>query len=212
MNVFVKKISTIITAIAFIAVLVSNVDAQTVSPKIGVRGGLGTDIHGGIAYGVGGNYLLSYPNGGLELGVLLFGGSFEESSEDGYNFDTGAPHIYDETTDIFVFGLMANYLIGYDQSTTKSYFIVGAGLASISVDWEEKSATDGSLGTIMPGGGSMQSESASGAGTVFNLGVGKSFSENFDMRVEFPTIVTFSTAGNASAVIPTFIVTAGFRF
>ena len=212
MHVFLKHLSKLIIALALVTIMVVQVNAQSELPKIGLRGGAGTDINGGVAYGLGGNYLLTYPNGGLELGILYFGGSFEESSEDGFNPSTGNPHTYDETTDISVIGFMANYLIGYDQNTPSTFFIVGAGLASISIEWEQSSTTDISLGTPLPGGGTMQAEDASGGGTVFNLGVGKSFAGNFDLRLEFPTIVTFSAPGTSSSVIPTFIVTAGIRF
>ncbi len=185
-------------------VISSAISAQT-SPRIGLRGGVGTDINLGLAYGGGANYLITTPNNSLELGLLFFGGSFDETTEEGI-------HTYDESTDIFVFGVMANYLIGYNPDASRSFFIAGIGLASISIDWEERSKTDESLGTLLPGGGSMQAEDGSGGGTVFNLGIGKTFSGNFDLRAEVPVIVSFSAPGSASAVIPTFIVTAGIRF
>lgn len=180
--------------------------AQT-DPKVGLRAGVGTDINGGLAYGAGANYLLTFPQNtnSLELGIVMFGGSFEESTDEGI-------HTYDETTDIFVFGILANYLIGYQPNQPSTFFIAGVGLASISVEWEERSATDVSLGPLLPGGGSMQSEDGSAGGMVFNLGFGRSFSGGFDIRAELPVIVSFSAPGEASAVIPTLIVTAGLRF
>ena len=181
--------------------------AQT-SPKIGLRAGIGTDVNGGLAYGVGGNYLLTFPknpNNSLELGVILFGGSFEETSEEYI-------HTYEETTDIFVFGIMANYLIGYQPGQPGTFFVVGMGLASISVEWEERSSTDVSLGPYLPGGGSMQSADGSAAGTVFNLGVGRSFEGGLDLRLEIPVILAFSAPGEATSVIPTVMATAGYGF
>ena len=181
--------------------------AQTepVEPKIGVRAGFGTDVNLGLAYGLGVNYLLTYPQNSLELGIVFFGGSFEESTDEGM-------HTYDETTDIAVFGVLANYLIGYKPKTSGSFFIAGIGLASVGIEWEERSATDVSLGPLLPGGGSMQSVDGSGGGTVFNLGYGRTFPSGLDLRFELPVIVSFAVPGEASAVIPTFIVTAGLRF
>jgi len=184
--------------------VVTSAQAQA-DPKIGLRAGVGTDINLGLAYGVGANYLLSFPQNSLELGVILFGGSFDETSDEGM-------HTYDETTDLFVFGLLANYLIGYTPNQPGTFFIAGIGLASISMEWEERSKTDESLGTPLSGGGSMQSVDGSAGGTVFNLGFGRSFTNGFDVRAELPVIVSFSAPGEASAVIPSLIVTAGIRF
>lgn len=176
-------------------------------PKIGIRAGLGTDISGGIAYGGGVNYLISFPSASLELGVILFGGSFEESTEEGI-------HIYDEKTDVFLFGVMANYLFNYSPNLPGTYFVAGFGLAAVEIEWEESSATDGSLGTPLPGSvsGSMQAEDGSVGGSVFNLGVGRTFTGGLDVRAEIPVILTFSAPGDATSVIPTFTVTAGLRF
>jgi len=178
--------------------------AQT-SPKVGIRAGVGTDINLGVAYGVGANYLISLPQNSLELGVVIFGGSFDETTDEGI-------HTYEETTDIFVFGLLGNYLIDYTPNEPGSFFVVGFGLASINVEWEERSDTDESLGTLLPDGGSMQSDDGSVGGTVFNLGFGMSFTGGFDVRAEVPVIVSFGSPGEASSVIPTLIVTAGLRF
>lgn len=175
------------------------------SPRVGLRAGVGTDISFGLAYGAGANFLVDLSSNKVELGIVLFGGSFEESSDEGM-------HTYDETTDIVVFSALANYLIGYDPDQASTFFIAGFGLASISIEWEERSHTDNSLGTPLDGGGSMQSEDASGGGTVFNLGFGKSFGNGFDLRVEAPTIISFASPEGASSVIPTFMVTAGIRF
>ena len=185
--------------------LIASTASGQVSPKIGIRGGVGTDINLGLAYGLGGNFLLNLSDNSLELGVVVFGGSFEESTDEGM-------HTYDEKTDLFVFGLMANYLIGYTPRKSGLFFVTGIGLASISVEWEERSDTDVSLGPLLPGGGSMQSEDGTAGGTVLNLGIGRSFSNGWDVRAELPVIVTFAPPGESSAVIPTMIATLGYRF
>jgi hypothetical protein len=198
------KSTTYLLLLAILLIGVSATIGQT-GPRVGLRAGVGTDIDLGLAYGAGGNYLLTFPKNSLELGILLFGGSFEETSDEGI-------HTYEETTDIFVFGAVANYLIGYQPDMTGTFFVVGTGLASVSVDWEERSDTDVSLGTPLPGGGSMQSADGSSAGSVFNLGIGQAFAGGFDIRFEVPVILTFSAPGEASSVVPTFIFTAGYRF
>jgi len=196
-----------LTLIGILVLGVSATHAQT-NPRVGLRAGLGTDANLGIAYGVGGNYLLTFPknpNNSLELGIVLFGGSFDETTEEAIN-------TYEETTDIFVFGILANYLMGYQPGEPGAFFVAGFGLASVSVTWEERSSTDNSLGTPLPGGGTMHSAEGSAAGTVFNLGVGHSFKGGFDIRLEVPVILAFSAPGEASSVIPTAIATAGIRF
>jgi len=181
-----------------------SVQAQT-GPRVGIRAGVGTDINLGLAYGVGANYLISFPQNSLELGFVFFGGSFKETSDEGM-------HTYEETTDIAVFGLLANYMIGYQPGTPGTFFIAGFGLASVNVEWEERSPTDVSLGPLLPDGGSMQSEDGSAGGTVFNLGLGRSFAGGLDLRAELPVIISFAAPGEAAAVIPTAIITAGMRF
>jgi len=183
-----------------------SVQAQT-NPKIGIRGGIGTDVTLGIAYGGGANYLLTFPkkpNNSLELGLILFGGSFEETTEEF--------HTYEETTDVMVIGALANYLIGYKPGQAGSFFVAGIGLASVNVEWEESSETDGSLGTPVGSEGSKQSAEGSAAGVVFNLGGGLAFNSGLDIRLEVPVILSFSAPGEASSVIPTAIATVGFRF
>lgn len=174
------------------------------SPRIGIRGGVGTDISLGLAYGAGVNMLLGQEGKYYEVGIVFFGGTFKETTDEGI-------HTYKETTDLIVFGLMGNVMINYTPNRDGVFYIVGAGLASINVSWEERSDTDVSLGTPLPGGGSMQSEDGTAGGTVLNLGMGKSFASGMDMRLEIPVIVTFAPPGGASSVVPTLILTIGFR-
>lgn len=200
-----KRTLCTVCCVLFVVGLVS-AHAQT-APRVGVRAGIGTDVTGGIAYGLGVNYLLTFesnPNNSLELGVVFFGGSFEETSEE--------YHTYVENTDVVVFGVLANYLIGYQPGKAGFFFIAGAGLASIGVEWEERSETDISLGTPLPGGGSMQSADGTSGGSVVNLGVGKTFKGGLDVRLEIPVILAFSSPGEAASVVPTAILTAGIRF
>ena len=192
-------------AITVIIACVCTLGAGTAYAQFGIRGGIGTDLSGGIAYGVGANYLIAANTNFLELGLSFFGGQFKETTDEGI-------HTYEEKTDVVVIGMMANYLAGYQPRGSKAFFVAGIGLGSISMDWEESSNTDTSLGTPIAGGGSMQSESGSGGGIIFNLGGGYSFSSPLDLRFEVPIFVTFAAPDRASSVIPTFILTAGYRF
>lgn len=198
------KALTILMILGILVMGTTATCAQT-EPKIGLRAGIGTDVNGGLAYGGGGNFIITRPNNAVELGIVVFGGSFEETTEEAIN-------TYEETTDLIVFGVMANYLIGYQPGKAGTFFVAGVGLASVNVEWEERSDTDVSLGTPLANGGSMQSEDGSAAGSVFNLGVGKSFEGGFDIRLEIPTIFVFSAPGEASSVVPTAMVTIGMRF
>lgn len=175
--------------------------SQNPNGSFGIRAGLGTDISLGLGYGIGANYLL--PESKIEIAVVLFGHTSEETTEE---FNT-----YKETTDLFVFGIMANYLFGYELNERGAYGIIGFGISAISIDWEETSPTDGSLGTPLPYGGSKQSESATGGGSIVNIGGGYSFG-NVSLRAEFPVIISFSAPGEASGVIPTFMITLGYNF
>jgi hypothetical protein len=143
--------------------------------RFGIRGGVGTDISGGLVFGGSLNYLLPTYSNPFEIGLVVFGGSFEETTEEF--------HTYVEKTDILVIGLSGNYLINYNQSSQGLFFLVGTGLAFIDVTWEESSDTDESLGPPLPGGGSIQSDEGSSFGFIFDLGIGYKFSNNVDAPV-----------------------------
>ncbi len=175
--------------------------AQVDHGSFTIRGGLGTDINLGLGYGAGIGYKFPYSN--FEVTAVLFGHSSEET--------TTEFHTYTEKTDLFVFGVLGNYLIGYSKYEPGFFGIVGFGFSAVSVDWEESSPTDISLGTPLPGGGSKQSESGTGGGSVINAGFGYSFG-NVSLRAEFPVIVAFSAPGGAAGVAPTFIVMLGYTF
>jgi hypothetical protein len=174
------------------------------SGSIGIRAGIGTDINLGLVYGGGINYLINLNQNAVEIGLVVFGGNSEETTED-YN-------TYTETTDVLVYGVLANYLFGYELKKSAVFGVVGFGFSAISVEWEESSPDDESLGTPLPGGGSKQSEDATAAGSILNLGFGIAFDGGFDIRVEAPIIFIFDAPGNASSIVPTFMATLGYHF
>lgn len=188
----------LLLSLSFIVITAYGQTDQT--GTFGIRAGIGTDISLGIAYGAGFNYRLQE---NMELGLVLFGGKFSETSNNGVND-------YEETTNIFAIAAQANWLFNHRPDETKPFFIAGTGLAFISYEWEERSATDTSLGTPLPGGGSMQSEEGGTGGVIFNVGAGMTFASPFDLRFEVPIMVPFGIE-NVS-VVPLFMITAGYRF
>jgi hypothetical protein len=197
------KLTKLIFTICII-LLVTNPSMSQTPGTFGIRGGIGTDINGGIAYGGSINYLFPVGNNHLEIGPVFYAGHFEETTEE-YN-------TYVEKTDLTVFGVLANYLIKYKPDGQGTFFVVGFGFAAVSVDWEESSPNDISLGTPLPGGGSKQSADGTAGGTVFNIGAGYKFTGNVDIRAEIPVIIIVDAPGEAGAVAPTFTATLGIRF
>jgi hypothetical protein len=171
----------------------------------GVRGGVGTDIGGGIAYGLGLNYIpATDASGSWELGIVAYGGSFKETTTEFFT--------YEEKTTIAAYGVLANRLFHYRPMMKGGYAIAGAGVGAVSVTWEERSSGDITLGTRLAGGGSMQSLSSTGAGAIVNVGAGYGFGGPWDVRVEAPILFISGPPGGASSVAPTLTVTAGVRF
>jgi len=200
----------IIAVMAFFGLLggafAGTADAQNEKPgAVGVRLGIGTDITGGIAYGVQLNYTLFQLPNAVEMGLAVFGGNFEEESDNGSN-------VYNEETKILVVGAMVNYLFRYSRETSGVYFLAGAGAGAISVEWEERSDTDTSLGTPLPGGGSMQSEEGTTGGLILNFGLGYRFTDNFDLRGQIPVFFISGGDERDGKVVPLISVTAGLNF
>jgi hypothetical protein len=92
------------------------------------------------------------------------------------------------------------------------YFVGGAGAGAISVEWEERSDTDVSLGTPLPGGGSMQSEDGTTGGLLLNFGLGYRITQNFDLRGQVPVFFISGGEQRDGAVVPLFSLTAGLNF
>ena len=131
-----KKLICFFLAAVISLSLCSIVEAANKTPaKIGLRGGLGTDISGGLAYGAGANYQLDLDGSVVELGINLYSGGYREEMDNGF-------HTYTETTKLFVFGVIANYLINYTPDDPGMFFVAGAGFALVNVNWEEESETD----------------------------------------------------------------------
>jgi len=203
----VKRI-LLVTALAALlgGTLAGTVGAQNEKPgAVGVRFGIGTDITGGIAYGGQLNYTLYQLPNAIEMGLAVFGGTFEEESDNGFN-------IYNEETRILVVGALVNYLFRYSNEASGVYFVAGAGAGAISVEWEERSDTDVSLGTPLPGGGSMQSEEGTTGGVLLNFGLGYRFTDNFDLRGQVPVFFISGGEERDGKVVPLFSITAGLNF
>ncbi len=197
--------SLIILTLTALLIAADSVCAQESPGVAGARIGAGTDITGGVAYGAQLDYTLFQNPNAFELGFALFGGTFEEDSDNGFNE-------YHEETTVVVFAAIANYLFRYSPESEGPYFVAGAGVGAVSVEWEESSATDTSLGTALPGGGSKQSEDGTTSGLILNFGIGTRLNDSFDLRLQVPTF--FISAGDQrdSAVVPTVTATLGIKF
>ena len=201
-----KVRNSIFVCLVFIVFVCPLTVFPTEIPKIGVRGGLGTDPNLGLAFGGGVNYMLeNVGDSPLELGAVLYYSHSSETSNNGFND-------YHETTNITVFGMLANYLMGYKFGKPGRFLMAGFGIGVVNLNWEEWSPTDESLGELLPGGGSRHDREGSGAGSVFNLGGGMAFSNGADIRFEVPVIVAFDPPEDASGVAFAFTLTAGMRF
>jgi len=194
----------IVTSVALILLVVSSSAPAFETERIGVRGGIGTDINLGVAFGGGANFLLAGKSP-LELGALIFSNHSRETTTTDF-------HEYIESTDILVIGITGNYLFGYMPAKSSTFFVAGSGLGIMNVNWEEKSYTDESLGEHLDGGGSKQTADGSAAGLIMNVGVGKNFTPKFDVRFEIPILIMTSTPGEASSIVPTLTLTAGVSF
>ena len=174
--------------------------------SLGVHAGLGTDLNLGLGIGAKVSIIPSmYRGHPLELGAELFYSHSVEVSDNGFNE-------YEETTNLVVFALMGNWLINYVPEQIGFYYIVGIGVAGISVDWRETSETDSSLGEPYGTSGSQQSAEGVTGGTILNLGAAYNLGDGFEIRLELPFLVIFTAPGQASAVAPALTLMGGYRF
>jgi len=183
----------------------ADTDANAKPGTVGIRAGIGTDITGGIAYGVQLNYTLNQNRNGIEMGLAVFGGHFEEESDNG-------SHVYKEETDVLVIGALVNYLFRWSLDVPGPYFLAGIGVGAFSVEWVESSDTDTSLGPPLAGGGSMMSEDGTTAGLLLNFGIGHRFNKAFDLRAQIPVLFVSGTDERDGKVVPMITVTAGLSF
>lgn len=174
--------------------------------QLGVHGGVGTDINLGLGLGVKVSAIpFQYRNQPLEIGVEVFYSNTTEITDEGL-------HSYEENTQLLVIGLLGNLLYRYNKEKPGVFYILGLGVAGVSVEWEEKSETDSSLGTPYGSSGSMQSADGTTGGSILNVGVGYHLGNGFEVRLELPVFVVFTAPGQASAVAPNLTLMAGYRF
>jgi hypothetical protein len=141
----------------------------------------------------------------IEVGIEFFYSTSTEESNTRVND-------YFDTTELIVFGAMANILFGYEMKSPAFFYILGFGISGLYVYWEEKSPTDTSLGVPCGDFGSMQSVEGSMGGAILNLGLGYYFGKGFEIRLELPIIIFFGEYGSASGVAPALTLMAGYRF
>jgi hypothetical protein len=196
------RVSTIV-ALALLT-LASALAAQSPG-RAGIRAGVGADISGGIAGGGQIDYTLFRGPNSFELGALVFGGTFSEDSNNGFND-------YFEETTVIAFAAIANYLFRHSLETPGPYFVVGGGVGGFSVSWREESPTDTSLGSPLSGGGSFQEEDGTAGGAILNFGIGQRFNERVDGRIQVPTFFISGGEERSEQIVPTLTVTLGIGF
>lgn len=200
----VRNISITITSLLLVfashATLADGMDIK----KFSVRAGIGTDINLGLGMGIGARFFYPLGNSVLEIGPDIF---FNHSTEETVEFYT-----YTETTDLLIFAARVNRLINYSPAKPGTYYVFGVGVAAVSVEWEEKSTGDTSLGTPLPGGGSMQSAEGTAFSTILNVGVGQVIDGGMDIRIEMPILIFLNGVGEASTFAPTIAATVGYSF
>ncbi len=170
-----------------------------------LRLGVGTDITLGTAYGIGGRFTtMGSGRTATEFGADFYVARSEETTEEF--------HTYKEKTDLNVFAARINWLFNYSPKSRDWYYLFGTGAGAFSVEWEESSETDTSLGTPCCGGGSLQREEGTVFGAIVNFGFGRFLTDSVDFRVELPIFLIPSSVGEAANVVPTLTATIGMRF
>ena len=82
----------IIACISLVLLVVPSSTFAFETERIGIRGGIGTDINLGLAFGVGANFLLA-GNSPVELGALIFKSHSTDETTIGIHEYCTAPHL-----------------------------------------------------------------------------------------------------------------------
>jgi len=195
-----QKVGMIIVIIILASVMVGphNVAAKDYS-GFGLHGGLGTDVNLGLGFGLGLSYVIMGPVS-VEVGPDFFFHNYQESGT------TDTDWLYEEGTSLQILALRVNSLYNYDPNQAGTYFVLGSGFVSATVEYDYRERFDAS--SIWIDGGT----SGDAGGIVFNFGLGWTFIGGFDLRLEVPVLIFFSQVGNASTIAPTITAVAGIRF
>lgn len=161
----------------------------------GFNAGAGTDITLGLAVGAGASYLMvKDPAMSVEIGFNVFYSSFKDYA-DVENNNT----YYDSATTI-IYAVAANALFNYDPQKAGIYTVVGLGAGGVSIDWQKWSIDDPSYN---------DSGDDTGGSMIINLGVGGTFGNGFELRLQLPIFATFT--GYGTIFSPALTAWAGIR-
>ncbi len=106
-----------------------------------------------------------------------------------------------ETTELTVFAVRANGLFNYYPNKRSVYFITGFGFVVANVYWEQKQTPrDPGFTGVVP---EPEDEEVTSAGNIINLGIGKAFGPDVEVRLETPMLFFYNAAGEASTFAPT---------
>ena len=182
--------------VAVFILIISASAAYSQGKTIGIHAGAGTDITLGLAVGGGASYLLTDLVGfDMEVGAFLF----YSYSVDSY---TEYGNHYTETTSMFIFAVLSNFLFNYQGAEPGIFFIAGAGAAAMSVDWQIQSPDDSSANFTWDG--------VTG-GLLVNIGLGGTFGGGFELRLQAPIFIVFTDYGGVKFA-PMLVLLAGYRF
>jgi hypothetical protein len=156
----------------------------------GLRIGAGVDTAGRVAYGVQLELIEFGTSSSFELALHAFGATRVENYEF-YYFSTLRQ--YHEESRLRGLGIIANLLARHARESSGPYLVLGVGLGPLEVDWRVESATDPTMSTPLPNGGSFDAEKRRTVGSLVNLGIGWRIDRRLDLRAQILTALASPT-------------------
>jgi hypothetical protein len=180
--------------------------AQVVA--VGLRGGGGWDSTGDRVY-AGQLEIVEFGRwSSVEVGVSALEGGTAEDYRRAQGLRT---HDYHEETHVRGLALTASVLLWHPPRYSRGpYLLFGLGVGPIDADWRAESATDGSLGSTMAGGGSFATDRGILVGSMGSAGLGMRVHRHVDVRAQALTLVVPSTETREDMkIVSAFTLTAG---
>lgn len=185
-------------------------DASAQGSMRGIRGGVGMDTTGELAYSAQIEINDFGDGGSAELAIGIFGAGSAERYRRTRNSRVNE---YREQTSVAGLGLMANYLFMHSPESRAPYLLLGVGLGALDVDWTIESPGDSAVGPPLPGGGFANTEDGIVLGSMVNVGIGLRLHDNADLRAQALTMLVSSTEAREDLkFIPALTLTAGLGF
>ncbi len=148
----------------------------------GINGGVGTDISLGIGVGGGASYVFFAGGLAYEVGLMIYYAHSDVSAPDG-----PMGYIYRDVTTSLLFGAAFNMLFKYDPGARGLFFLAGTGAGAVSVSWEGSSVDDPTYN---------DSWDRMAGGMLVNPGMGYTFGNGLELRLQIPVLIVFGGAVN----------------